>query len=72
MQAAAAASHGPSHQEVSAEVQSVVAALVGRSVGPEEPLMEAGLDSLGESISHCTEALQEIDNEIQVAGWLQH
>lgn len=47
MQAAPAAVAGPSHQQVSAEVQSVVAALVGRAVGPEEPLMEAGLDSLG-------------------------
>ena len=26
----------------------MVATLIGRAIGPEQPLMEAGLDSLGE------------------------
>ena len=33
---------------VAAEVQAVEDTLVGRAVGADQPLMEAGLDSLGE------------------------
>jgi hypothetical protein len=48
MQARQAASPAPSQQAISAEVQAVVTTLVGRAIDPEQPLMEAGLDSLGE------------------------
>lgn len=48
LQASAAAVPAPSLQAISAEVQAVVATLIGRAIDPEQPLMEAGLDSLGE------------------------
>jgi hypothetical protein len=48
LQVAAPAAPAPSLQAISAEVQAVVAMLVGRGINPEQPLMEAGLDSLGE------------------------
>lgn len=48
LQAPTAAAPAPSLQVISAEVQAVVATLVGRAIDPEQPLMEAGLDSLGE------------------------
>ena len=42
---------GMSHEEratwVRRAISQAVVAILGRSVGPEEPLMSAGLDSLG-------------------------
>jgi Phosphopantetheine attachment site len=53
LQAAASAGPTPSQQAISAEVRAVVATLVGRAVDPEQPLMEAGLDSLGKQDYTC-------------------
>ena len=60
-QAAAHPSQGTSTQHQALEtimeqLQSVVAGVLGATVPPEQPLMEAGLDSLGEcrrSSAHC-------------------
>ncbi len=46
-QQASARHTGPSLEQVAAEVQAVVAGLVGHAVSGDQPLMEAGLDSLG-------------------------
>ena len=45
--AATAVVGGPSMQEVVAEVASIVGTVLGGDIGTDEPLMAAGLDSLG-------------------------
>ena len=42
------ASSGPSQESILAELQGIVAGMLGAEVAPDTPLMEAGLDSLGE------------------------
>ena len=46
--AAAAAAARPSMQDIVSEVASIVATVLGGEIGSDEPLMAAGLDSLGE------------------------
>jgi acyl carrier protein len=44
----ASASSGVSHESILAELQGIVAGMLGAEVAPDTPLMEAGLDSLCE------------------------
>lgn len=58
---------GMSLAGITAELQGIVAGMLGANVAPDQPLMEAGLDSLGESwpaavlremdceLNHCTD-----------------
>ena len=39
----------------------VVASVVGAAVPPDQPLMEAGLDSLGACLVQCTQADSTLD-----------
>ena len=45
-----AASSGPSLAQVLAEVHSAIEAVIGSRAGDDQPLMEAGLDSLGKIV----------------------
>ena len=44
----AASSSGLSQESILAELQGIAAGMLGAEVAPSMPLMEAGLDSLGE------------------------
>jgi hypothetical protein len=40
---------GKSVEEITSLVQAAVVSVMGSAVGPDQPLVEAGLDSLGEN-----------------------
>ena len=38
---------GPNAEEINREVTQILARMLGKEISPEQPVMEAGLDSLG-------------------------